>query len=181
MRPAIALVSLLSLGLVGCSSVAPKNNAVIYAAGDKATIGPLVYNLTDAESATTLGDDPANPRTPANRFYLIKVSVSNSGADDQPIPAMTLVDDSGQMYPELADGAGVANWLGVVRKVGGAQTEQGNVVFDAPVKHYRLRLNDTLDEKEIAIDIPLNFVRVSASGALTSPAPAPTTVELPKP
>jgi hypothetical protein len=177
MRPAIAFISFLSFGLVGCSSSVPKNNATIYAAGDKTTIGALVYNLTDAESTTALGDDPANPRTPTNRFYLIKLSVSNSGADDQPIPAMTLVDDSGQMYPELSDGAGVPNWLGVVRKVSGAQTEQGNVVFDAPMKHYRLRLNDTFDEKEIAIDIPLSFVRASAHVELPSPA---TPTELPK-
>ena len=178
MRPPVALILFLSLGfsmsLGGCSSSSPKTNATIYAAGDKATLGALVYNLTDAESTTALGDDPAIQRTPANRFYIIKVSVSNSGADDQPIPAMTLVDDSGQMYPELADGTGVTNWLGVVRKVGGAQTEQGNVVFDAPMKHYRLRLNDTLDEKEVAIDIPLSFVRVSAHVVPT------TTTELPK-
>ena len=63
-----------------------KSAATIYAAGDKATIGSLVYNLTDAESTPALGDDPSSPRTPTNRFYLIKVSVSNSGADDQPMP-----------------------------------------------------------------------------------------------
>src|ERR1019366_5368644 len=174
MRSAIVFISFLSLSFAGCSSVSPKSAATIYAAGDKATIGSLVYTLTDAESTPALGDDPSNPRTPANRFYLIKVSVSNSGADDQPTPAMTLVDDSGHTWPELSDGTGVTNWLGVVRKVGSAQTEQGNVVFDAPMKHYRLRLNDTLDDKEIAIDVPLSFVRVSAHVV------PPTTTELPK-
>jgi hypothetical protein len=174
MRPAIAFILFLSLSFAGCSSVSPKSAATIYAAGDKATIGSLIYNLTDAESTPALGDDPANPRTPTNRFYLIKVSVSNSGADDQPIPSMTLVDESGQTYPELSDGTGVTNWLGVVRKVGAAQTEQGNVAFDAPMKHYRLRINDTVDDKEIAIDIPLSFVQVSDH---VLPA---TTTELPR-
>ncbi|MDP9053836.1 MAG: DUF4352 domain-containing protein [Acidobacteriota bacterium] len=164
MRRGIAVISFLSLGFTGCSSLAPKSTPTIYAAGDKASAGSLLYNLTDAESVQQLGDDPSRPRTPKDRFYLIKVSVSNSGSEDQPIPAMTLVDDSGQTYPELADGSGVPNWLGVVRKVGAAQTEQGNVVFDAPMKHYRLRLNDALDEKEIAIDVPVSFVRVSSGG-----------------
>jgi hypothetical protein len=177
MRPAIALISLVSLGLAGCSSVSPKNTPTIFAAGDKAAMGSLVYNLTDAETTPQLGDDPTNPRTPQERFYLVKVSISNSGADEQPIPGMTLVDDSGKMYPELSDGAGVANWLGVVRKVGAAQTEQGIVAFDAPVRHYRLRLNDTLDDKEVAIDIPLSFVRVAAGVVLATPDSTP---ELPK-
>jgi hypothetical protein len=171
MRRAIALISLVSLGLAGCSSVSSKNTATIFAAGDKATMGSLIYNLTDAETTAQLGDDPNNPRTPQERFYLVKVSISNSGADEQPIPGMTLVDDSGKMYPELSDGVGVGNWLGVVRKVGAAQTEQGIVAFDAPVKHYRLRLNDTLDDKEVAIDIPLSFVRVAAGVVPASPDP----------
>jgi hypothetical protein len=84
--------------------------------------------------------------------------VTNSSSDDQSIPTMTLVDDAGHSYTELSDGAGVTNWLGVVRKVRAAQTEQGVVAFDAPTKHYRLRLNDALDESEISVDVPLNFV-----------------------
>ena len=169
MRPALAAIFLLSLALAGCSSFSAKNAPTIYAAGDKATVGSLVYNLTDAERSQQLGDDPANPRTATARFYLVKVSVSNSGADEQPIPAMSLVDDAGKSYPELSDGTGVANWLGVVRKVGPAQTEQGYVVFDAPTSHYRLRLNDPFEEKEIAIDVPLSFVRDSAKSLIAAP------------
>ena len=141
--------------------MASRNPPTIYAAGDKATSGTLVYNLTDAEKTQQLGDDPANPRTAKDRFYLIRVSISNSGSDEQPIPAMTLVDDTGQAYTESSDGTGVANWLGVVRKVNPAQTESGYVLFDVPVKHYRLRLNDQFDEKEIAIDLPIGFIRDS--------------------
>ncbi len=60
---------------------------------------------------------------------------------------MTLVDDTGHSYTELADGSNVPNWLGVVRNVAPTQTEQGYVVFDAPTRHYRLRLNDPVDER----------------------------------
>jgi hypothetical protein len=161
MRPALVLISLLPLALMGCSSNSSKNSPTIYTAGDKATAGTLVYNLADAEKTQQLGDDPANPRTAKDRFYLIRISISNSGSDEQPIPAMSLVDDTGQSYTESSDGTGVANWLGVVRKVSPAQTESGYVVFDAPVKHYRLRINDPFDEKEVAIDLPVGFVRDS--------------------
>ena len=146
---------------------------MVYAAGDKAAVGPLLYTVIDTEVAPQLGDDPNNLRTPQDRFFLIKVSVTNSSSSDQPIPAMTLVDDEGHNYTELADGTGVTNWLGVVRKVGPTQTEQGVVAFDAPSKHYHLRLNDPLDEREISIDVPLSFVHERLKTVDTNPSPAP--------
>ena len=142
-------------------------------------VGRLVYSVTDTEMAQQLGDDAATARTPQNRFYLVKVSISNSGSDEQPIPAMTLVDDTGQNYTELADGTNVTNWLGVVRKVGPTQTEQGVVVFDAPTKHYRLRLNDANDDKEIAIDVPLDFVREQLKSVQVAPT-APAELSIPR-
>jgi hypothetical protein len=180
MRAALLSIFLLVLPLVSCSSAPSKPQAVIYAAGDKATIGPLVYNLTDAETAQQLGDDPHSQRTPQNLFYLLKVSVSNAGNDDQPIPGMTLVDEAGETFNELSDGAGVPNWLGIVRKVGPAQTEQGYVAFDAPTKHYRLRVTDSLDDKEVAIDVPLTFVRERGNNLLQQPATAADEIAIPK-
>ena len=186
MRGALLGISLLSLAVIsiettGCSR-SSKNQPVLYAAGDKATVGSLIYSVTDTEVAQELGDDPNNSRTPQNRFFLVKVAISNSGSDAQPIPALTLVDDAGQNYTELADGTNVPNWLGVIRKVEPAQTEQGVVVFDAPTKHYRLRLNDALDEKEIAIDVPLNFVheRVEDLVPASNPPAEPAAPKAPK-
>jgi hypothetical protein len=159
MRPVFIAIPCILLAFSACSRFSGKNQPTIYSAGDKATSGGLIYNLIDAERSQQIGDDAATARTAGQRFYLLKVTVSNTTTDDTPIPGMTLVDDSGETYPELADGIGITNWLGVIRKVAPAQTEQGVVLFDAPPKHYRLRLNDPLDDKEIAIDIPLSFVR----------------------
>ena len=182
MRAAFILISLsgisfFALTVTGCSSLSSsQNRPVLYAAGDKATIGSLVYSVTDTERAQQLGEDPSTARTPQNRFYLIKVSISNSGGEEQNIPAMTLVDDAGQSYSELADGRNVPHWLGVVRKVSPAQTEQGVVLFDAPAKHYHLRLNDPFDEKEIAIDVPLDSVHEQG---LQTPQSAPAPIPIP--
>ncbi len=173
-----AFIAVLFLAAAGCSSVQKPSNT-LYAAGDKAVIGPLVYSVIDTETTQQLGDDPKNPRNAQERFYLIRVSITNSSSDDQSIPTMTLVDDAGQSYTELADGTGVTNWLGVVRKVRPTQTEQGVVVFDAPAKHYRLRLNDPLDEREIAIDVPLNFVHEQLKSVDTDLS-APSTLSIPK-
>jgi hypothetical protein len=171
MRYFPTIVIFLILGLSGCSS-SKKNAAVIFSAGDKATVGSLIYNLIDAEKTQQLGDNPATARTAQERFYILKVSVSNSGSEEAPIPSMTLIDDSGQTYTELADGTGVQNWLGVARKVGPAQTETGYVIFDAPPKHFRMRINDSFDEKEISIDIPQSFVHDSNRAGIPTPASA---------
>ncbi len=163
--------------LAACSG--SKKESIVFPAGDKVTVGPLTYNVVDTQVLTQLGDDPATARDPQNRFYLVTISVSNSSTNDLPIPGLTLVDDANKEYPELADGTGVPKWLGVVRHVGGAQTEEGNVVFDAPAAHYRLRLTDETDEKQLYSDIPLNFMHEQIKN-LGASAPQPEqTVPIP--
>jgi hypothetical protein len=164
--------------LAGCSSGPKKEPAKIYAAGEKAAVGSLIYSVVDTQFAPALGDDPNSQRTPQNRFVIVQISVSNSGTTEANIPLMTLIDDNGQQYPELADGTGVPRWMGVLRKVGSAQTEAGNVVFDAPSKHYRLRLTEELDD-EISIDIPLSYVHEQMRDMKTTQEPQPM-IEIPK-
>jgi hypothetical protein len=89
---------------------------------------------------------------------------------------MTLVDDAGKVYNELPDGTGVLRWLGVVRSVEPAQTEQGSIVFDAPPVHYRLRLTDETDKEDIYVDLPLNFMHEQMNSA---PVSAPDDVVKP--
>jgi hypothetical protein len=153
----VAALIAMALLATGCSTVA-KKESVVFPAGEKVTVGPLVYSVIDNQVLTQLGDDPGTARTPQNRFYILTISVSNSSSEDTPIPGLTLVDDSGKEYPEAADGSNVPNWLGIVRNAGGAQTEQGNILFDAPAQHYRLRLTDETDSKDLSIDVPLTYV-----------------------
>ena len=148
----------LALLAAGCSSLSKKKESQVFPAGEKVTVGSLVYSVIDSQVLTQLGEDAGTARTPQNRFHLLTISVSNSSSDDTPIPGLTLVDDAGKEYPEAADGTNVPNWLGVVRKVSGAQTEQGNILFDAPAQHYRLRLTDETDPAEFSIDVPLTYV-----------------------
>ena len=166
------IILFLALVAGGCSS-GSKKKAINLPAGEKATVGPLVYSLIDSEVLTQLGEDPSNLRTPQDRFYLMTISVSNSSSEGLPIPGLTLVDDSGKEYNELADGANVPNWLGVIRRAGGAQTEQGNIIFDAPAQHYRLRVTDETDEKQISLDVPLNYLHEQLKSPPPEAAPQP--------
>jgi hypothetical protein len=178
----VALIAFLSgaaLLATGCSSGAKKESQT-FPAGEKVTVGPLVYNVVDNQILTQLGDDATTARTPRNRFYVMAISVSNSSSEDEPIPGLTLVDDAGKEYPEAADGTNVPNWLGVVRKVGGAQTEHGNILFDAPAQHYRLRLTDEADAREFSIDVPLTYVNEQLKQVPTTSQPENQPIVIPQ-
>jgi hypothetical protein len=180
MRGLFSCLTSLCFCVIGCSSSSSTRSPTIYGAGDKAPVGRLTYSVTDTEISQQLGADTTAPRAAQQRFYLVKISVSNSGTEEESIPGMNLVDDAGQSFPELADGTGVEHWLGVVRKVGPAQTEQGYVLFDVSTKHYRLRVNDPLDDKEIAIDIPLTFAHERLKDLQSSRTALPDAPELKK-
>lgn len=177
LRYSYSSVLISALLLAGCSS-SSKKEAKIYGAGEKATVGPLIYSVVDTQFAPVLGEDPNNQRTPQNRFVMVQISVSNSGNAEANIPLMTLIDDSGKQYPELADGTFVPRWLGVIRKVGSAQTEAGDVVFDAPAQHYRLRLTEELDD-EVSVDIPLTYIHEEQRDLKTTQDATPM-IEIPK-
>jgi hypothetical protein len=125
-------------------------------AGEKAVVGHLSYNIVDSQILAEMGDE-ANPRIPKDRFVLVQVAVTNTSNVDNPIPAIELVGDSGRVYDELADGTGVTNWLGIVRHVGPGQTERGQVAFDAPAAHYKMRFSDETADGEILADLPLSY------------------------
>ena len=148
--------SVFAVVLIACSGT-PARRTFTYMNGDKASVDRLTFSVVDNQVFTRLGTDQ-NARLPQNRFYVVDLSVFNSGSGDAAIPAMTLVDDSGKTYDELTDGSGVARWLGVVRHVAANQTETGAVVFDAPASHYKLKLTDDTDPQDVFIDLPLSFV-----------------------
>ena len=119
--------------------------------GEKAVIGPFIYQAYETQWPISLGS-----RAAKDRFFIIRLSILNAGSADTTIPSLEVVDDQGNSFPEQTDGTGVDGWLGLSRKVGAAQTEQGTIVFDVVPKHYRLRVADESDEF-MYIDIPLNL------------------------
>lgn len=156
--------------LSACSPT-PGRQTKVYPSGEKAAVDKLTYAVIDTQIHTRLGEEP-NPRIPQNRFYVVQLAVSSGANTDTPIPTLTLVDDSGKSYTELADGAGLQHWLGVIRHVSPAQTERGEVLFDAPAAHYKLKLTDETDANDIYIDLPLNFLH-ETMGTGSSDAPEP--------
>ncbi len=159
---------LLALGCSSSSTLRPR----IYRMGERVEVPPLIYNVLQVEWRSQIGDG-SQARVPANRFLIVHLTVTNSGGGEVPIPPFTLESLQGQFYPETIEAPGVPGWLGVLRKVAAAQTEEGRVVFDAPVGAYRLRVSDGGEperEKFALVEIPVEME--GAPEVPFTPAPA---------
>jgi Domain of unknown function (DUF4352) len=127
-----------------------------YNMGDRVTIGHLIYTVFETQWLTHIGEG-AEARVPQHRFFLVRMSAVNGGSGETLIPNVSLQDDAGNSYAELSNGEGVSQWIGFLRNVKPADSAQGNVLFDAPPRHYKLKVADESREQTALIDIPLNF------------------------
>lgn len=159
MRPMrlVALCAIAAISLLGgsCSST-EKFPVRTYAMGEKVPLGPFIYNAFETQWLTHLGDD-VTPRLPQHRFFLVRTSILNSGGSELIGPNLSIVDDNGNVYEELSNGEGVPQWIGYLRQLKPADSSQGNLVFDAPPRHYKLKVLDDTGERAALIDIPLSF------------------------
>ncbi len=145
--------------LSGCSSMTG-DRPKLYQMGDRAETGTLIYTVLEAEWPTQLGEG-IQTRIPQHRFLVLRVSVTNSGAEEVLVPAMQMIGPNNDSHPELMNGEGVPDWLGVVRRLEPAETQHGRVLFDLPRGDYRLRVTDeAIDpaQAQVAmIEVPLRF------------------------
>jgi hypothetical protein len=140
--------------LIACSRA--HHPVSVYNIGEKATVGHMVYTVFETQWLTQLPQQPT-PRIPKNRFFLVRLSAVNGGGGDVMLPEMTIEDDNGNAFQALNNGEGIPQWIGSLRKVPPAEAAQGNVVFDAPPRHYRLRVTDENGDESALVDIPLSF------------------------
>jgi hypothetical protein len=127
-----------------------------YGMGEKIELGHISYQVFETQWLTHIGTG-TDARIPQNRFFLVRLAAGNGGGGDVIVPNMSIEDDSGNTYRELSDGTGVPQWAGYLRTVKPADSAQGNVLFDAPPRRYKLRVTDETGEKAALIDIPLSF------------------------
>ena len=154
----ITAASILLLATSACTQEAPATR--LYAMGERAEAGPLVYNVLEATWKGQLGEG-AHLRVPLNRFLLLRLSITNGSPNQLSAPPTTLVSTSGVEYAELTDGEGVDDWLGVLRRLNSTETVFGWVLFDTPRGDYQLRVSDDAfdpaDARLALIQIPLRL------------------------
>ena len=158
MRHSICVAAVLASGilLVSCSDTPQTAPVSSYLMGEKVHLGKLSYTVFETQWLTHLGEG-ASARTPQNRFFLVRFSATNSASEDATILNFTVTDDKGKVYEELSNGEGVPQWAGYLRVAKPADTIQGNVVFDAPAAHYKLKITDDTGSRVALIDLPLTF------------------------
>ena len=127
-----------------------------YNMGDKVNLGHLIYTVFETQWLTHLGEG-AEMRVPQHRFFLVRLSAVNAGSSETLIPNLALQDDAGRLHIELSSGEGVPQWIGFLRSVKPPDSAQGNVLFDVPPSHYKLKVTDESRERTAFIDIPLSF------------------------
>ena len=120
-------------------------------------LGHIVYQVFETQWLTHIGEG-ADARMPQHRFFLVRLSAVNSSGAEVIVPNFSIEDDNGNTYPELSDGEGVPQYIGYLRNVKPAESVQGNALFDAPPRHYKMKITDETGDKVAFVDIPLTFV-----------------------
>lgn len=157
-RLLLPLAMILFLG--ACGESASSTDSFLYKMGDKVPVGSIVYTALEAEWRSELGGAEGLPQTPKNRFLLIKVSITNSGGAQTAIPLLTVENAQKESSMEVSEVKNLPNWLGLIRLINPAQTENGYLVFDVPTGAYKLRVTDGKEpgsESTRLIDIPLSL------------------------
>jgi hypothetical protein len=144
------------LALVSCGDSEHSFPVRTYSMGEKVELGHLYYQVFETQWLTHIGEG-AEARVPQNRFFLVRLSTGTSTSGSVGVPNMTIQDDNGNTYHELSDGAGVPNWAGYLHNAEPGQPASGNIVFDAPPRHYKLKITDESGDRTAFIDIPLSF------------------------
>lgn len=140
--------------LASCGEKAPPVHT--YPMGERVPVGHLVYAAFDTQWLPQIGTG-LGARVPQNRFLLVRVSITNSAGERVAAPDLTIVDDAGKSFQELSDGQDVPQWIGYLRQINATDTAQGNLVFDVPPRHYKLRVTDEQGDQSALIDLPLEF------------------------
>ena len=156
-RITVSAAAIAALLLTSCGGPEEKTFPVrTYNMGERILLGHITYLVFETQWMTHLGEGP-DARIPQNRFFLVRLSAVNSGGQEVSVPNLTIQDDNGKTYPEISDGTGVPQWAGYLRNVKPAENVQGNVLFDAPPRHYKLKIQDEDIERAALVDIPLSF------------------------
>src|SRR5436190_15458063 len=117
--------------LAGCGKEI-STDAFVYKMGDKVPVGTMIYSVLESEWKSELAGDDGLPQAPKHRFLLLKLSLTNSGGAQVAIPMLTVENPAKEATLEVSAVKNLPGWLGMVRLINPAQTEQGVIVFDVP-------------------------------------------------
>lgn len=139
--------------------------------GERVTVENISYTVLGADWVEAIGEG-VNARIPEHRFLLLRVSANNDSGSPAEMGIFKIIASNGTEYDEIANGAGVAEWLGMARELDAKDSRQGVVLFDAPKAVYELQVADAFYDGEsgsaalIQIPIRPEAKEPAVSGAL---------------
>lgn len=148
------------LALPSCSGLSPAQ-VVRGEMGQKLKVENISYTVLAADWAEALGEG-ATARIPNHRFLLLRIAATNESGEPAEIGSLKLIASNGTEYGEVANGADVAEWLGMARELSAKESKLGVVLFDAPKAVYELQVADAFYDGESGsaalIQIPIRPV-----------------------
>lgn len=170
-RKLALLAALSALAVSGCGQRKARESTIQFRMGEPLLVRPFTYTVLETRWKPQLGE-LFSLQIPQHQFLLIRLSITNSGGSPAAVPLLTLEGPGGAVYQEHQKGEGVPNWLGLLRNIAPAQTEEGWIVFDVPPNNYTLRCyGEVKDDVEQvgAFRIPLNMENVDESPVVDLP------------
>lgn len=152
------LVPLLLASLTACSDPKAAAESRTYQMGERVDVGGVVYTVLESEWRAAIGEG-AGAMIPKDRFLILRVTITNGAGQPANLPFLHL---EGAKQPdgvmEVDNAKGLAGWLGLVRIIPPAQTEEGKLVFDVPPASYKLRVSNGSGDNEVTrlVEIPYN-------------------------
>jgi Telomeric repeat-binding factor 2. len=124
--------------------------------GERVSVGSVTYNVFQADWRSDL-ETPSGRRYPRHRFLVVRLSITNGAGENVNIPLLRVEDAGGKTYMEEDSAEGVDGWLGLLRIIAPAHTEEGAILFDVPPGNYKLHVVDggDLEQQKVRfVEIP---------------------------
>jgi hypothetical protein len=155
-RLGLAIAAILSLSACGDAKSAAESR--VYQMGERVDVGGVVYTILETEWRASIGDGP-DQMVPKNRFLIIRATITNGTGSQANLPFLTLEDAKGNSIMEEQNAKALTGWLGMLRMIAPAQTEEGKMVFDVAPGNYKLRVAGGTGENEVTrlVEIPYNI------------------------
>jgi hypothetical protein len=153
---ACLLLSLAAL-LSACSDPKAAAESRVYQMGERVDVGGVMYTVLESEWRASIGEG-TDAMIPQNRFLILRVTITNGAGQPANLPFLHVENAKSESTMEVDNAKALPGWMGLVRIVAPAQTEEGRLVFDVPPGSYKLRVSNGSGDNEVTrlVDVPYN-------------------------
>ena len=145
-----------------CTDAKTAAESRVYQMGEKVDVGNVVYTVLEADWRAGIGEG-ANPMVPKDRFLVIRLAITNGTGAQISLPFLSIENRKKEPFMEVQEVRDLSQWMGLVRLIGPAQTEDGRIVFDVPQTDYFLRVTNSDPENEITRLVEIKLTLPDAS------------------